>query len=138
MANLVFNWIHLRPEMPDSDLIKKEPPAPGVGARPSHSPIVHLKLVATLLGTLLHALLINVTILSKKCTSAFLTALPRNVCSVSDVCTRIDKVSMKASLRRPKKLTSMVRSTDCRFFSLMFQPSRPISSQRSEPCFQPG
>ena len=61
---------------------------------PFASLIVYLKLVASLLGTLLQTLLTNIAILPREnALSAFLTALPHNV--LSDVCTGIAKVSIK-------------------------------------------
>ena len=97
---------------------KKEPPAPGMGARPSHSlasPVVHLKLVATLLGALLKTLLANIAILLEKMRFRHFSLHFLSMC-IFDVCNGIDKVSMEGVYRAAKKFTSMVRSTDCKFF----------------------
>ena len=105
---------------------------------PLASPVVHLKLVATLLGALLKALLATIAILLEKmhfrhCSLHFPSMW------VSDVCNGIDKVSMEGVYRAAKKFTSMVRSTDCKFLE-HFVPAQPlsISSQRSEPCLLSG
>ena len=115
---------------------KKEYPAPEVGACPSHSlclPIAHLILVATLPGTLLKALLTNIAILFRKMHFQHFSLHFLSMC-VSDICTGVDKVSMKGVNRVAKKLTSMVSSTDCKFLehdvpAQLFL----ISSNRSEP-----
>ena len=60
---------------------------------PLGPPVAHSELVASLLDTLLQALLTNIETLPRKnILSVFLTALP---CNVSDICTGIDKETIK-------------------------------------------
>ena len=101
-------------------------------------PITHLKFVATLPGTLLKAILTNIAILfRKKCTFS-ISRCTSSQC-VSDIYTSVDKVSMKGIYQAAKKLTSMLRSMDCKFLEHDVPAQLLlISSNRSEPFLLSG
>ena len=94
--------------------------------------------LATLPGALLKALQTNIAILFRKMNFQHFSLHFLSI-RVSDICTGVDNVSMKGVNQAGKKLTSMVRSMDCKFLEHDVPAQLLlISSNRSEPCLLSG
>ena len=117
---------------------KKEPIHQGWVCAPHTPPgsiIAHLKLVATLLETIVQAAPRKYRNPDQK-KMHFRHFSPHffAIC-VSDICAGVDKVTMKDVFQATKKLTSMVLSTDCRFLE-HDGPTQPLLTTRPDWVWQ--